>query len=69
MIIDTLDNAGKYIHLHPRFAKAFDFIKSQNLETIEPGKFEIDVPINYADYYYLEALLRSKKLKENKALF
>ncbi|WP_443938943.1 glycoside hydrolase family 88 protein [Pedobacter sp. MW01-1-1] len=26
-----------------------------------PGKSEIDVPINYADYYYLEALLRSKK--------
>ena len=42
MIIDTLDNADKYISLHPRFAKAFEFIKSQNLETIEPGKFEID---------------------------
>ncbi|ARS39450.1 glucuronyl hydrolase [Sphingobacteriaceae bacterium GW460-11-11-14-LB5] len=25
-----------------------------------PAKSEIDVPINYADYYYLEALLRSK---------
>src|SRR5215204_2899068 len=42
MIIDTLDNADKYISLHPRFAKAFEFIKSQNLETLEPGKFEID---------------------------
>ena len=30
---------------------------------------EIDVPISYADYYYLEALLRSKKLKEKKKLF
>lgn len=27
-----------------------------------PGKDEIDVPISYADYYYLEALLRKKKL-------
>ena len=27
-----------------------------------PGKFEIDVPIVYADYYYVEALLRRKKL-------
>ncbi|MGG9962366.1 glycoside hydrolase family 88 protein [Ferruginibacter sp. SUN106] len=27
----------------------------------KPAKSEIDVPINYADYYYLEALLRSKK--------
>ncbi|OCX52506.1 glucuronyl hydrolase [Mucilaginibacter sp. PPCGB 2223] len=26
-----------------------------------PAKSEIDVPINYADYYYLEALLRSTK--------
>ncbi|WP_316765841.1 glycoside hydrolase family 88 protein [Pedobacter frigiditerrae] len=25
-----------------------------------PAKSEIDVPINYADYYYLEAMLRSK---------
>jgi unsaturated chondroitin disaccharide hydrolase len=28
----------------------------------KPAKSEIDVPITYADYYYLEALLRSKKL-------
>ena len=35
----------------------------------KPGNSEIDVPINYADYYYLEALLRSKRLKEKKALF
>jgi unsaturated chondroitin disaccharide hydrolase len=26
-----------------------------------PAKSEIDVPINYADYYYLESLLRSEK--------
>lgn len=42
MIIDTLDNANKYINLHPLFAKAFEFIKSQDLGKIEPGKFEID---------------------------
>lgn len=29
-----------------------------------PHGHEIDVPINYADYYYLEALLRKKKLEE-----
>lgn len=28
-----------------------------------PAKSEIDVPIVYADYYYLEALLRKRKLK------
>ena len=30
-----------------------------------PGKSEVDVPLSYADYYYVEALLRLKKvLKE-----
>lgn len=27
-----------------------------------PGKSEIDVPINYADYYFLESLLRRQKI-------
>lgn len=31
--------------------------------------FERDVPLIYADYYYLEALLRAKKLNEKKPLF
>lgn len=34
-----------------------------------PSKSEVDVPLSYADYYYLEALLRSKKLKEKQSLF
>lgn len=29
-----------------------------------PGNIEIDVPLNYADYYYLEALKRYKELKQ-----
>ena len=33
-----------------------------------PSNSEVDVPLSYADYYYLEALLRSKKLKEKKTL-
>jgi unsaturated chondroitin disaccharide hydrolase len=35
----------------------------------KPGKFEIDVPLDYADYYYLEAVLRAKKLREGRSLF
>ena len=35
----------------------------------KPGKWDIDEPVNYADYYFMEALLRAKKLKENKKLF
>jgi YhcH/YjgK/YiaL family protein len=42
MIIDTLSNAEKYFCLHPLFSKAFDHIKSIDLETIEPGNYEID---------------------------
>jgi len=34
-----------------------------------PSQTDVDVPLSYADYYYLEALLRSKKLKERKNLF
>jgi len=43
MILDNIANIDKYACLHPRFAKAFEFVKSLNLETLEAGtKFEID---------------------------
>ena len=29
-----------------------------------PGKSEVDVPLTYADYYYVEALVRMKRLME-----
>lgn len=32
----------------------------------KPANSEVDVPLNYADYYYLEALLRGKNLQEGK---
>jgi len=35
----------------------------------KPAKSEIDVPLIYADYYFLESLMRSEKLKEKKPLF
>lgn len=31
-----------------------------------PGNSEVDVPLTYADYYYIEALMRYKTLKEKK---
>ena len=43
MILDNIANIDKYVCLHPRFAKAFEFVKNLNLETLEAGqKFEID---------------------------
>lgn len=35
----------------------------------KPNNSEIDVSINYADYYFIEALLRYKKLMDGKKLF
>ena len=35
----------------------------------KPNNSEVDAPLPYADYYYLEAVLRAKKIKEGKKLF
>jgi unsaturated chondroitin disaccharide hydrolase len=35
----------------------------------KPANSEVDVPLIYADYYYLEALLRMKNLNERRRLF
>lgn len=42
MIIDTIENAHKYYSVHPLFKAAFGYINGQNLDTVEPGKYEID---------------------------
>ena len=42
MIIDTLSNIERYFCVHPLFAKAFEHIKSLNLDTIEVGKYEVE---------------------------
>jgi YhcH/YjgK/YiaL family protein len=42
MILDTLANSDKYVLLQQHFAKAFEYIKSLDLQTLEVGKFEID---------------------------
>jgi unsaturated chondroitin disaccharide hydrolase len=34
----------------------------------KPHDSEIDVPISYADYYYLEALTRANRLKNKQAV-
>lgn len=41
MIIDTIENLGKYTTLNPLFADAVEFLKSHNLQTMEEGKYPI----------------------------
>ena len=41
MVIDTLDNFGKYVSLNPLFADVEKFLKENDLNTLEPGKYEI----------------------------
>ena len=38
MIIDTLDNLGKYVGLNPLFADVVDFLRQNSLENLEAGK-------------------------------
>ena len=41
MIIDTIDNLGKYVALNPLFADVVEFLKDHDLQTLEPGKYPI----------------------------
>ncbi len=41
MVIDTLENLDKYVSLNPLFKDVLDFIKSNDLNTLEIGKHEI----------------------------
>ena len=38
MIIDTLDNLGKYVGLNPLFADVVTFLQNNDLNTLEAGK-------------------------------
>lgn len=42
MILDNLTAKTKYASLHPLFAKAFAYIDSVDLASLEVGKFDID---------------------------
>lgn len=41
MILDKLENSGKYEHLHPLFKQAFDYLKSIDFSKAEPTKTEL----------------------------
>ena len=41
MVIDTLDNLDKYVGLNPLFADVVEFLKQNDLNTLEAGKHPI----------------------------
>ena len=41
MIIDTIENLGKYTTLNPLFADVVEFLKNNDLQTMEIGKYPI----------------------------
>ena len=61
-----IENLTKYYRAPVGDARGFILLHSTGSK---PSNSEVDAPLNYADYYYLEALLRMKKLNEGKKLF
>lgn len=47
MVIDTLDNFSQYVALNPLFEDVLQFLKSTDLNSLEPGKH----PIKGADLF------------------
>ena len=48
MILDTLDNASRYVSLHPVFAAAFKWLREQDLTRLPLGRTDIDGDRLYA---------------------
>jgi len=49
MILDKLENYEKYISLHPRFQKAFEFLLNNDLQKLDKDRYEIDGKKIFAD--------------------
>lgn len=47
-LIGKLAELDKYVALHPRFAKAFEFLRREDLFTLASGRYEIDGDEIYA---------------------
>ena len=59
MILDTIDNLGKYISLNPNFAKALEFLQNSNLAELPIGRNEV-----YGDLVYANVVEVKVKSKE-----
>ncbi len=48
MILDRLENAERYLALHPEFKAAFEFLRRENLAQLPPGRHDVDGDRLYA---------------------
>lgn len=55
MILDTIDNFGKYLSLNSNFAKALEFLQNSNLAELPLGRNEICGDLVYANVVELKA--------------
>ena len=42
MILDSIHNSANYTSLHPLFEKAFNYLQTENLETLAPGRYDLE---------------------------
>ena len=42
MILDSIENAARYMHLGEGIAKVLHYIKDNDLAKVNPGKYELD---------------------------
>ena len=42
MILDSLDEAERYVGVHPAFPRAFEFLRTTDLAALAPGRHAID---------------------------
>jgi len=66
-LADTiLENISKNYRANPEQARGFLLLHSTGSK---PSNSEVDVPLTYADYFFLEALLRKQKLETTGSVF
>jgi biofilm protein TabA len=58
MILDTLARSGRYLALHPAFARAFEVLTTRDVAALEAGRHEIDGDRMYMSIDHREGLGR-----------
>ena len=65
MIASNLANARTYESVHPLFAKAFDFLRTHDFASIEPGRIDIEGADLYALVQRYETVPAAQKRWES----